>query len=51
MGNTEQADISFKRPSRYHKFIKVRKRRIERHKAKQNPEAQPTYGKYTGWES
>lgn len=34
----------------YHKFIKRRKIRLERRKAKVNPECLPTYGKYRGYE-
>lgn len=34
----------------YHRFLKIRKRRLERHKAKRNPECLPTYGKYSGYE-
>lgn len=30
---------------------KKRKKRLERRKAKKDPEAQPTYGKYKGWVS
>ena len=33
-----------------HRFLKVHKRRIERRKAKRNPECIPTYGKYRGYE-
>lgn len=33
-----------------HRRLKLRKRRLERHKAKQNPECVPTYGKYKGYE-
>ena len=36
--------------STYHRFIKRLKRRLERHKAKLDPEAPPTYGRYRGWE-
>lgn len=45
--NCEQADGS---SSKYHTFLKVRKRRCERRKAKRNPECVSTYGKYRGYE-
>lgn len=35
----------------YHRFIKRLKNRLERRKAKHNPECLPSYGKYRGWES
>jgi hypothetical protein len=35
----------------YHKFIKRQKNRIERRRAKHNPDCVPAYGKYKGWES
>jgi hypothetical protein len=47
----EQADGKSRRAGGGHQFIKRKKRRIERRKAKANPEAAPTYGKYRGWES
>lgn len=55
MANTEQADAKgcrgHKSSKSYHKFIKTRKNKLERHRANRNPETQPTYGKYQGWES
>ena len=36
--------------SKYHTFLKVKKRRQERRKARQNPETMPTYGKYRRYE-
>jgi len=51
MSNTKQADGKSKRGDGYHQFIKRRKSRIERRKAKLNPSCQPTYGKYAGWET
>lgn len=50
-GLPEQADGHSKRGRGYHQFIKRKKNRSERRKAKQNPEAPPTYGKYRGWET
>lgn len=35
----------------WHRFLKVKKRRLERHKAKRYPECVPTYGKYRGYET
>ncbi len=35
---------------RYHAFLKLQKRRLERHRARRNPEVQPGYGKYRGYE-
>jgi len=51
MSNCEQADGKSKRGDGYHQFLKRRKNRIERRKAKLNPKSQPTYGKYDGWET
>jgi hypothetical protein len=42
-------DGSHKR-SRYRDFLKKSKKREERRKAKLDPECQPTYKKYEGWE-
>jgi hypothetical protein len=42
-------DGSHKR-SRYRDFLKKSKKREERRKAKLDPECQPTYKKYHGWE-
>lgn len=35
--------------SRARKFLKVRKCRLERRRAKADPEAQPAYTRYAGW--
>jgi len=51
MALKEQADGKHGWARGYHKSLKVSKRRIERHRAKQNPEAQPAYGKYAGYET
>lgn len=50
-GLTEQADGHSRRPGGYHQFLKRRKNRLERKKAKADPESFPTYGKYQGWET
>ena len=34
----------------WRKFFKIAKRRAERRRSKANPECQPKYGKYSGWE-
>lgn len=47
----EQADGHSKRGSAYHQWLKKQKARFERHKAKRDPEAQPAYGKYKGYET
>lgn len=46
--NFEQADGSSK--SKYHGFLKRAKRRLERRRARHNPECIPGYGRYTGYE-
>ena len=44
----EQADG----PSgRRHGFLKRQKRRLERHRARRNPEVVPSYNKYRGYET
>ena len=35
----------------YHRFLKRRKNRIERKRAKQNPDCVPGYGRYSGYET
>lgn len=47
----EQADGRNKGPRSYHAYLKKNKRRMERRKAKINPEVQPGYGKYRGYET
>ena len=37
--------------NKFHKFTKIHKRRIERRRAKHDPQAVPGYGKYRGWET
>ena len=44
----EQADGE---SGKYRKYLKKKKIRLERRKAKENPETQPTYGKYYGYQS
>jgi hypothetical protein len=39
------------RRGNYHKFIKKLKNKLERHRANADPECQPAYGRYRGWES
>lgn len=39
-----------KGPSPFTRFIKTRKRRLERRKAKIDPETLPTYGAYRGYD-
>ena len=34
----------------WHRFLKIKKRRYERRKAKHNPDCVPTYGRYRGYE-
>lgn len=36
---------------RRQKFLRKRKNRAERRAAKQDPETQPMYGKYKGWDA
>ena len=43
----EQADGD---GGKYHKFLKKQKLRVERRKAKQDPECIPSYRKYKGYE-
>lgn len=35
----------------YHRFLKRRKVRLERRRANADPECQPAYGKYAGYET
>lgn len=51
MALTEQADGHSKRGSGYHQFIKKRKIRTERRRAKIDPQVVPTYRRYRGWET
>ncbi len=47
----EKADGKSRRAGGYHQFIKRRKNRVERRRAKHDPECQPGYGRYRGWET
>lgn len=47
----EKADGRWTRPRGYHRFIKRKKARAERRRAKANPECTPCYGRYRGWET
>jgi len=49
--SVEQADGESKRSGDYHQHLKKRKARLERRRAKQDPEAPPGYGRYRGWET
>lgn len=51
MNFIEKADGRSKRSGGYHQWLKQKKARSERKKARKNPDCQPTYGKYTGWET
>ena len=52
MGKVEQADgRGSKRKGSFHTHLKKQKRRVERRKAKTNPECPPAYGKYSGYET
>jgi hypothetical protein len=51
ISSCEQADGRSRHPNGYHKFLKKRKSRIERRKAKANPECLNGYGRYKGWET
>jgi hypothetical protein len=52
MNLVEQADgRGSKRRSSLHSFLKKHKRKIERRRAKENPECSPGYGKYKGYET
>jgi len=35
----------------YHAWLKKKKNKVERRRARLNPEAVPQYGRYSGWES
>lgn len=49
--NTEQADAKGKLKGAYHRYLKRHKVRIERQRAKRDPECAPCYGKFSGWET
>lgn len=47
----EKADGRSKRGDAYHQFLKRRKNRSERRRARENPECIPAYGRYKGYET
>jgi hypothetical protein len=47
----EQADGRWQRNRLYHKLLKRMKIRVERRRARRNPECQPAYGRYNGFET
>ena len=49
MAKLVKCDVHFKRPSTSRRLWKRLKNRIERHRAKHNPECNPAYGRY--WKS
>ncbi len=50
-GLTVQADGKSRRANSSHGYTKKKKRRTERRKANRDPETQPTYGRYSGYET
>jgi hypothetical protein len=50
-GACEMADGKSRRANSGHKFLKVKKSRAERRKAKRDPQAAPTYGRYAGYQT
>jgi len=52
MGATEeQADGKGRRAGSGHNWLKRQKNRVERRKAKRDPECTPGYGRYKGYET
>ena len=51
IGKVEQADGGGHRAGSCHSYLKKIKRRIERRRAKKDPECTPGYGKYRGYET
>lgn len=56
ISKVEKADLNTfgptsRRNAKGRKFLKSRKVRAERRRANAEPETQPGYGKYRGWES
>ena len=54
VGKTEQIEKWFRNRSGYikngdTKSVKRMKNKLERRRAKRDPECQPQYGKYSGW--
>jgi len=50
IGKVEQADGKSRRAGNAHQYLKRQKNRIERRRAKKDPECTPEYGKYRGYE-
>jgi hypothetical protein len=50
-GMTAQADGRRGRARGYHQYLKKQKAKVERRRAKKDPECVPMYGKYLGWET
>ena len=51
VAKVEQADGKSTHPNGYHKFLKRKKVRLERRRAKENPECIPAYNRYQGYET
>lgn len=51
IAKVQQADGSSNLSPRYHRLLKHYKRRLERPRAKQDPECLPGYGKYRGYKT
>jgi len=51
IAQVEQADGHSKHGGAYHQFIKRRKRRNERRRAKQDPECLPAYNRFRRYET
>ena len=53
VGMSEKADgkniLCKRRYANGHRYLKRAKNRVERHKARINPEVTPTYGRYRGY--
>lgn len=47
----EQANGRWGRPCAYHKSLKRRKARVERRRAKAQPDCAPGYGRYRSYET
>lgn len=51
MVKVEQADGVNRHRNGYHTFLKRRKARAERRRARRDPEVIPAYGRYRGYET
>ena len=47
----EKADGHSRRAGSFHKFLKIRKNRLERRREKRDVSCQPGYGRFSGYES